>query len=174
MRILFLNSNPVVREAITQFFRHQPEIECHVSDWLRDITQGYDAVVMDEGLIRNWRSFKRRRDPKMPVFLWGSNGKPGHAGFSGFFPKNMPLNDILGMVLLMKGMHVSKKTLATRKRSLIESQILRALLQGASNKEIAHQLHKSVYCIKYHAAKLYQEFGVGGRKELIRKVNIPL
>ncbi|MCI5060282.1 MAG: LuxR C-terminal-related transcriptional regulator [Alphaproteobacteria bacterium] len=174
MRILFLNSNPVMREVITRFFRYQPEIECHVSDRLEDITENHDVVVIDEGLIRNWRSFKRRYNPKTPVFLWGSNGKSGYAGFSGFFSKNMPLNDMVGMVLLMKGMHVSKKTLATRKRSLIESQILRALLQGASNKEIAHQLHKSIYCIKYHAAKLYQEFDVGGRKELIRKVNIPL
>jgi|SRR5215831_8554987 len=50
-----------------------------------------------------------------------------------------------------------------------QRQVLRALLQDASNKEIAAKLNLSVRTVKFHVAALFEKFQVNSRFSLMRK-----
>ena len=50
-----------------------------------------------------------------------------------------------------------------------QRQVLRALLQDLSNKEIAAELHVSVRTVKFHVSTLLEKFGVHSRSALMRK-----
>jgi DNA-binding NarL/FixJ family response regulator len=47
-----------------------------------------------------------------------------------------------------------------------ETETLRWLIQGKSNKEIAYELHLSERTVKFHVSSLLQKFGVRGRMEV--------
>jgi DNA-binding NarL/FixJ family response regulator len=50
-----------------------------------------------------------------------------------------------------------------------ETEILRALAEGRSNKQIAKQFWLSDQTIKYHLTHIYQKLGVGSRTEAVHK-----
>lgn len=45
--------------------------------------------------------------------------------------------------------------------------VLRGLIAGRSNQDMADQLHLTDYTIKYHCRALYNRFGVANRAELV-------
>jgi DNA-binding NarL/FixJ family response regulator len=49
-----------------------------------------------------------------------------------------------------------------------EIEILRAVAEGRSNKEMAKQLWLSTHTIKYHLTSIYRKLGVSGRAEAVR------
>jgi ligand-binding sensor domain-containing protein/DNA-binding CsgD family transcriptional regulator len=52
-----------------------------------------------------------------------------------------------------------------------EQEILRLILQGASNKEIERKLFVSASTVRNHIYNIYQKIGVGNRLELINRVS---
>jgi DNA-binding CsgD family transcriptional regulator len=52
-----------------------------------------------------------------------------------------------------------------------QQEVLRAILQGLTNKEIASKLNISERTIKFHVSLLLQKFGVENRLGLMRKAN---
>jgi ATP/maltotriose-dependent transcriptional regulator MalT len=48
--------------------------------------------------------------------------------------------------------------------------VLRLLLAGMSNKQIARELDLSINTVKTHARNVYSKFGVHGRMELVQQV----
>ncbi len=51
-----------------------------------------------------------------------------------------------------------------------EQMVLRLLLAGMSNKQIARELDLSINTVKTHARNVYSKFGVHGRMELVQQV----
>ena len=49
-----------------------------------------------------------------------------------------------------------------------ENEILRALAEGQSNKQMAQQFWLSEQTIKYHLTNIYRKLGVGSRTEAVR------
>jgi DNA-binding CsgD family transcriptional regulator len=52
-----------------------------------------------------------------------------------------------------------------------QQEVLRAILQGLTNKEIASKLNISERTVKFHVSLLLQKFGVENRLGLMRKAN---
>jgi DNA-binding NarL/FixJ family response regulator len=52
----------------------------------------------------------------------------------------------------------------------IRSHIVKLLLMGKSNKEIADLLNKKLHSVKNHNEAIYQHYGVAGRAQLIVKL----
>ncbi|MED5622313.1 helix-turn-helix transcriptional regulator [Ideonella sp. BN130291] len=51
--------------------------------------------------------------------------------------------------------------------SSVQQEILRALVQGLSDKEIANQLHMSAHTVDYHMRQLRRHFGARNRVQLV-------
>jgi two-component system, NarL family, nitrate/nitrite response regulator NarL len=49
-----------------------------------------------------------------------------------------------------------------------EQQVIKAVLSGYSNKEIATELSISEQAVKYHLTNIFRKFGISGRMELAR------
>ena len=51
-----------------------------------------------------------------------------------------------------------------------ESRVIRKLLEGKSNRQIAQELNLSEKSIKFHLSKAYKKFNVVSRTQLIVKI----
>ena len=56
----------------------------------------------------------------------------------------------------------------THSLSIQQLQIVEAIVNGCSNKEIARDLRLSERTVKYHLTRIFNKFGVSGRMELAR------
>lgn len=54
--------------------------------------------------------------------------------------------------------------------TLREKDVLRHVLTGKANKEIAEVFHISERCIKFHMSSILKKYGVAKRQELIARV----
>lgn len=82
-----------------------------------------------------------------------------------------PKEDLLERLLpvatrLVEACSESRSSLSLSQR---QQQVLRALLQDASNKEIAAKLNVSVRTVKFHVSTLFEKFQVNSRFSLMRK-----
>jgi DNA-binding NarL/FixJ family response regulator len=62
---------------------------------------------------------------------------------------------------LIKGVRITKR----------ETEILRGVIRGLCNKEIARDLNICVRTVKYHISSLLLKTGTAGRTELLRAIN---
>ena len=95
-------------------------------------------------------------------------------GASGFISKDSRGTEIIravGMVAL--GMSVFQDTTedapAVMQLSERERQVLSLVAQGATNREIAAELHLSPYTVKEYASSLYRKLDVRNRLEAVQR-----
>jgi DNA-binding CsgD family transcriptional regulator len=69
--------------------------------------------------------------------------------------------------LLEAGQSVKSEVKVTRR----EEEVLRGILRGLANKEIAGDLHLSERTVKFHVSSLLSKFRVRGRMELVREAS---
>ena len=53
-----------------------------------------------------------------------------------------------------------------------ESKILRYVIDGKCNREIAQELHRSIRTIEVHRSRIMQKFGVDNLVDLIKKTTV--
>lgn len=70
-------------------------------------------------------------------------------------------------LLLEAGHSVKSEVKVTRR----EEEVLRGILRGFANKEIASDLHLSERTVKFHVSSLLSKFHVRGRMELVREAS---
>ncbi len=56
------------------------------------------------------------------------------------------------------------------KFTMRESQVMRLLLQGETNQQIAAQLGVSARAVEFHLTHIYEKLGIGSRAEAIIKL----
>ncbi len=120
----------------------------------------------------------RTEHPQMRVVLISGAGRISVAtaracGASGFMPKDWPAADIaravrmvaLGMALFDPEQAPAPQiTLSSR-----EHEVLEGVAGGATNREIAAQLHLSPHTVKEHASALYRKLEVRNRAEAVQR-----
>jgi DNA-binding NarL/FixJ family response regulator len=94
------------------------------------------------------------------------------AGASGFVTKDLPAEDIaravrmvgLGMRVFPDSRPAAGPALSGRERDVLEH-----LASGATNREIARELHLSPHTIKEHVSTVYRKLGARNRAEAVQK-----
>ena len=119
----------------------------------------------------------RRESPRTRVLLisgagWISPQAAKSAGASGFVPKDWPADDVaMAVRMVAKGMTVfaSRSDGPSSPLSGREREVLGLMASGATNREIAGQLHLSPHTIKEHTSALYRKLDVRNRAEAVQR-----
>lgn len=94
------------------------------------------------------------------------------AGASGFISKDWSAADVVKAVRMVSlGTEVFAAPEATGAGSLSEREleVLELIASGATNREVAAELHLSPHTIKDHTTALYRKLGVRNRAEAVRR-----
>jgi two-component system response regulator DesR len=93
-------------------------------------------------------------------------------GASGFVPKEWPAHDIADAVRMVgRGMTVFREIEAkpATKLSDREREVLDLIASGATNREIAEQLHLSPWTVKEYTGTVYRKLDVRNRTEAVQR-----
>jgi two-component system response regulator DesR len=94
-------------------------------------------------------------------------------GAAGFVPKDWPAADIARAVRMVGlGMSVFEPGAPENEAPTIsprEREVLELVSQGATNREIAAQLHLSPHTVKEHTSALYRKLEVRNRAEAVQR-----
>jgi DNA-binding NarL/FixJ family response regulator len=119
----------------------------------------------------------RERFPATQVLLISGAGRISPAaaravGASGFVPKEWPAEQIADAVRMVgNGMTVFQALdePPANRLSEREQDVLEAIASGATNPEIAEQLHLSPWTVKEYTGGLYRKLGVRNRAEAVQR-----
>ena len=116
--------------------------------------------------------------PELRVLLISGAGRISAAtaaacGASGFVPKDWPAADVaravrmvaLGIPLFEEDVPVAAPVQLTGR----EQEVLAHVAGGATNREIAAELHLSPHTVKEHTSGLYRKLGVRNRAEAVQR-----
>lgn len=189
MRILIADDHDLVRDTIAMFLKTEgmEDIVCAESlDMalrITDETGSFDLVLLDynmpgmDGLSGLGRM--RRANCGRPVALLSGIASPAVAsqaiafGAAGFVPKTLGARAMISAIRLMISGAVfvpcdfMKQTVARTVGNLTEreTEVLRALSQGKSNKEIARELGLQEVTIKLHVKTLCRKLDARNRTQ---------
>jgi DNA-binding NarL/FixJ family response regulator len=128
----------------------------------------------------------RERHPNVKSIVLSGSDDPGaveaafERGAVAFIQKNIDPADLAavvrqalaGTVFYAAGSAIAGAAAASRPDWDLtprETEILRALAEGHSNKQMAQQFWLSEQTIKYHLTNIYRKLGVGSRTEAVRQ-----
>ena len=198
MRVLIADAHDLVREAIAAFLKSEGVIELvtvpTLDDAIRATDEGgsFDLVLFDynmpgmnglDGLTRMIEANDRR-----PVALVSGNASRAvaeqaiRAGAAGFVPKTMSSRSLVTAVKFMAAGEIyapfnfmQQSDTAAGNLSQRETDVLRALCEGKSNKEIARDLDLQEVTIKLHVKTLSRKLSAKNRTHaamLAREMNL--
>ena len=119
----------------------------------------------------------RDRFPPIRVLLISGAGRISAsaaraAGAAGFIPKEWPAGDVARAVRMVGlGMDVFQPQVSNAATALSEREraVLDLIAGGATNREIADELHLSPHTIKDHTSVLYRKLKVRNRAEAVQR-----
>jgi DNA-binding NarL/FixJ family response regulator len=119
----------------------------------------------------------RERFPAIRVLLISGAGRISAsaaraAGAAGFIPKEWPATDVARAVRMVGlGMDVFQPQVANAATALSEREraVLDLIAGGATNREIASELHLSPHTVKDHTSVLYRKLKARNRAEAVQR-----
>lgn len=200
MRVLIADDHDLVREALASFLQSEGVVEVvtvpTLDDAIRnaDESGSFDLVLLDynmpgmnglEGLDRMIVANDRR-----PVAILSGNTSRAlaeqaiRAGAAGFVPKTMSSRSMVSAVRFMAAgeiyapfnfMQSAEPSTSTSTLSQRETEVLRGLTEGKSNKEIARVLDLQEVTIKLHVKTLSRKLNAKNRTHaamIARELNL--
>lgn len=187
MRLLIADDHDLVRDAVAALLRSGGCEEVKVAGTLDQAIEQvkaegpFDLVLLDydmpgmDGI--NGLSEMKRGWPDQPVAIISGVARPAaarealDAGAIGFVPKAMPARSIIGAVTLMASGSVFapfdflKQDAAPSMGGLTarETEVLRGICAGKTNKEIAREMELQEVTIKLHVRTLTRKLNARNR-----------
>jgi two-component system response regulator DesR len=187
MRVLVVDDHDVVHWGFRLLLTEQPWVaRCLTArdpDEAAALARRYEPHVALVDLFLGERSgvelceALRRESPSTRVLLisgagWISPQAARAAGASGFVSKDWSADAVAaavravgsGRTVFAPSPEVPASPLSPR-----ELEVLRLLVSGATNPEIAARLHLSPHTVKEHTSALYRKLGARNRAEAVRR-----
>jgi two-component system response regulator DesR len=187
LRVLIVDDHDVVHWGFRTMLGNQPWVERTLS--ARTGAEAYELAARykpDVALVDVFIGEEsgpeicqqlRERSPATNVLLISGAGRvsPGAAkaaGAAGFIPKDWGAADIaravrmvgLGMTVFQPQTDGAPPTLSPRER-----EVLDLMSRGATNREIAAELHLSPHTIHEHTSSLYRKLGARNRADAVQR-----
>ena len=193
MRILIADDHDLLRDALVAFMDQEDNIETHTAADLAEavaLIDGdwtYDLVLLDYNMpgmngLEGLRVASDRNGVNRVALMSGEANRDVaeqalELGATGFVPKTLPAKSLVNAIKFMamgekyaplefmtaepdENNHPLLENLTER-----ETQVLKGLTEGKSNKEIARDLDLSEPTVKLHVKTLYKKLGVANRTQ---------
>lgn len=193
MRILIADDHDLLRDALVAFMDQEDNIETHTAADLAEavaLIDGdwtYDLVLLDYNMpgmngLEGLRVASDRNGVHRVALMSGEANRDVaeqalELGATGFVPKTLPAKSLVNAIKFMamgekyaplefmtaepdENNHPLLENLTER-----ETQVLKGLTEGKSNKEIARDLDLSEPTVKLHVKTLYKKLGVANRTQ---------
>jgi two-component system response regulator DesR len=187
LRVLIVDDHDVVHWGFRQMLGNQPWVERTLSSRSGEeayaLAERYKPDVALVDLFLGEESGAevcqqlRERSPTTKVLLISGAGRISpeaarDAGASGFIPKDWGAADIaravrmvgLGMTVFQPQVDDGAAALTQRER-----EVLDLIAHGATNREIAAELHLSPHTIHEHTSSLYRKLGARNRADAVQR-----
>jgi DNA-binding NarL/FixJ family response regulator len=187
LRVLVVDDHDVVHWGFRLLLADQPWVErcltARDERQARDLARRYEPHVALVDLFLGEQSGAelcetlRRESPKTRVLLISGAGYISPqaarvAGASGFVSKDSTADDVAAAIRTVGSggtVFAPSPEGPSAPLSQRELEVLGLLASGATNREIAGQLHLSPHTVKEHTGKLYRKLDVRNRAEAVQR-----
>jgi two-component system response regulator DesR len=187
LRVLVVDDHDVVHWGFRLLLAEQPWVErcltARDGAQARELARRYEPHVAVVDLFLGEHSGAElcealhRESPKTRVLLisgagWISPQAARVAGASGFVPKDSSADEVVAAIRAVgRGRTVFAPSPEGPASALSqrEREVLGLLASGATNREIAAELHLSPHTVKEHTGKLYRKLDVRNRAEAVQR-----
>jgi DNA-binding NarL/FixJ family response regulator len=187
LRVLIVDDHEVVHWGFRLLLTEQPWVErcltAHNGEEARELARRYEPHVALVDLFLGEESGAemceslRRESPTTRVLLisgagWISPQAAKAAGASGFVSKDWGAEEVAAAVRAVgngRTVFAAAKEQPRAPLSPRERDVLGLLVTGATNREIAAQLHLSPHTVKEHTSSVYRKLEVRNRAEAVQR-----
>jgi DNA-binding NarL/FixJ family response regulator len=183
IRVAVIDDHPVLRDGIASLLQSEPGFVVATTgetvDDARAVLQNpdIDVLVLDVrlGTQSGLSALQAGTEPRRPaVVVLTAYGYPQYAeaamrlGASGFVLKNGPIEDLKAAIrsAAAGGMSYSVRPADRAVLSLRETQVVRLIVEGRSNDEIAADLRISPKTVESHLRRIFDRHAIASRTEL--------
>lgn len=196
IRVLIADDHAILRAGLAMLVNAQPDMEVvgeasNGSEALQRVLKMEPDVVLMDLTMPETNSFKviegiRKECPRTRVLVLTMHDDPAYlrsalaVGASGYIVKKAADTELLGGIRAVhRGRTFVDLTIAGdlaeplpgKARPLLsqrETEVLRLLVQGHTNQQIADSIHVSVKTVETYRARLAQKLGLSTRADLVR------